>query len=132
MASIDFKKIDLRNNRHPERKYPWKGGDPEEDDTLSELMNYTKTGIGATSAVGCFSQGASPYGCRDISGNVWEWCRNRYSEGDSHRVLRGGAWSFTAEHCRTAFRFRHDPAYRFVNFGFRLVCLPGQPGEPSQ
>ena len=49
------------------RIFPW-GDDPDLD-----RANCRETGIGATSAVGCFPKGESPYGMLDMCGNVWEW-----------------------------------------------------------
>lgn len=50
------------------RTYPW--GNEAPNDTL---CNYD-CHVGATTPVGAYSpQGDSPYGCRDMAGNVWEW-----------------------------------------------------------
>ena len=76
------------------RRYPW---GPE---ITPQHANYGETGIGATSAVGVFPLGASPYGALDMTGNAWEWCLTRWREdytspasedpsGDAARVLRG-------------------------------------------
>jgi formylglycine-generating enzyme required for sulfatase activity len=78
------------------RAYPW-------GDTFDRLRRNTRElGIGSTTPVGIFPDGASPYGVLEMSGNVWEWCRNKYDDPDDEeidqsnagRVVRGGAWDF--------------------------------------
>jgi formylglycine-generating enzyme required for sulfatase activity len=113
------------------RIYPW-GAKPD-----PEKANFGDTGIGTTSAVGCFPGGASPYGVEDLSGNVWEWCRTKWEkdykdykgdddlEGSARRVLRGGSFDDTAFSARCAVRFNWgNPDSRNRNRGFRLVASP--------
>jgi formylglycine-generating enzyme required for sulfatase activity len=112
------------------RQYPW-GDDPDPD-----RANYDQTGIGATSAVGCFPRGASPYGVEDLSGNAWEWCATKWEdsyegyrgdndpEGYDGRVLRGGAFDNGAWNVRCAFRDWDFPLYRLRSGGFRVVASP--------
>jgi len=113
------------------RRYPWgEGLEPNR-------ANYDDTGIGATSAVGCFPGGASPYGVEDLSGNVWEWTRSLYRdypydsgdgreslEGSGGRVVRGGAFYFPEFGVRCAFRVWVDPLSRYGYLGFRVVVSP--------
>ena len=118
------------------RIYPWG------DQTDPQKANYDETGLGGTSAVGCFPGGASPYGCEEMSGNVWEWTRSLladypYSPEGSERqerkdlaaigrrVLRGGAFHFDARNARCASRNDFGPDFRSdFNGGFRVVASP--------
>ncbi|MCB0212614.1 MAG: SUMF1/EgtB/PvdO family nonheme iron enzyme [Anaerolineae bacterium] len=109
------------------REYPWG------DEADPNRANYDATGLGTTSAVGCFAQGASPYGCLDMSGNVLEWCRTKNKdlsdndlEGTAGRVVRGGSWDNDLSRARASYRSWGGPSLRNNNFGFR-VCRP-----PSQ
>jgi formylglycine-generating enzyme required for sulfatase activity len=89
------------------------------------------TGIGQTSAVGLFPDGASPYGVMDASGNVLEWCvtkrRNSYEapedndlQGANRRVVRGGSWRYGLN-TRAALRYGWDPVNRDDFQGFRCA-----------
>jgi formylglycine-generating enzyme required for sulfatase activity len=113
------------------RIYPW-GNEFD-----SGKCNARETGIQSTSAVGLFPLGASPRGALDMSGNVWEWCRTRWTEdyrdylkkekerenleGDSPRVVRGGSWGHDRQDVRCAYRLRLSPHDRGRSIGFRIV-----------
>jgi formylglycine-generating enzyme required for sulfatase activity len=123
------------------RIYPWGS------DVAPDKANVRETEIGAPSTVGCFPIGASPYGCEEMSGNVWEWTRSlwgkdwqkpefRYPYGAADgredievsnkyiRVLRGGSFIFNSRNARCAYRLRSSPVNRLFYFGFRVVLSP--------
>jgi len=112
------------------RKYPW-----GEEFNLN-FANTSETGIKTTSAVGCFPQGASPYGLQDASGNVWEWMRNDYDSGKvdfqskETKGLRGGSFFFRSVFARCACRDGNSPGGRYWFFGFRVVVSPVLPSRP--
>jgi formylglycine-generating enzyme required for sulfatase activity len=60
-------------------------------------------------------------GLYDMSGNVWEWCWDKYNNIDSSRVFRGGSYFSVARHCRSSYRARYSPVSRYSHLGFRLV-----------
>lgn len=111
------------------RNYPW-GNEPA-DETRCNFDNNVKH----TTPVGSYSpNGDSPYGCADMSGNVWEWCLTRWRsdynsdadnsmEGGGRRVLRGGAFDGHLRNVRTSCRNRYVPNGIKSDFGFRTVAL---------
>ncbi len=111
-----------------EREYPWG------EKYINGYANVDESSIKGryleqTTAVGLYPQGASPYGTMDMTGNVWEWCLNKYiqpnrieadNSGDD-RVLRGGSWLYGPNDARVDYRGRGHPVYRLYLRGFRLL-----------
>ncbi|MEO6563829.1 MAG: SUMF1/EgtB/PvdO family nonheme iron enzyme [Nitrosospira sp.] len=106
------------------REYPWgeyADGRANIDESYADGPNH----LGQTSAVGIYPDPALSYGILDMSGNVWEWCVDKFypaSESETTlRVLRGGSWDHDRGNARCAYRSRRYPGYRDGDVGFR-VC----------
>jgi formylglycine-generating enzyme required for sulfatase activity len=109
----------------PQRKYPWSSS----YDNIPRA-NTQESGLGRTTAVGMYPDGASATGVSDLCGNVWEWCLNEHGSpanigfvGTSPRARRGG--SFEQQTYRVAFRSGFDPYFRYDTYiGFRVLYGP--------
>ncbi|MDX2072557.1 MAG: SUMF1/EgtB/PvdO family nonheme iron enzyme [Haliscomenobacter sp.] len=99
---------------------------------VDEVAWYDKNSDSKTQPVG--QKKANELGIYDMSGNVWEWCGDWYSDYPSStsndpkgpdtgsgRVLRGGSWGLSAEGCRVAYRGSYDPNYGYYGCGFRVA-----------
>lgn len=70
--------------------------------------------------VGTFARDVSPYGVRDLSGGVQEWCRTE-DEIARDRPIYGGSWSQDERSARLASRVRVLSGSRTGAIGMRLV-----------
>ena len=102
----------------------------------SAKCNTVEAGIGTTTAVDAYPQGASGYGVHDLAGNVEEWTTTVYSPypggqfveddlsrclGPRYRVLRGGSFALGGDLARCARRHGPHPGPIFRYRGFRIV-----------
>jgi formylglycine-generating enzyme required for sulfatase activity len=87
----------------------------------------------------------NPWGLYDMVGNIWQWCNDFYqvdyyqqSPGENPRgpkegenkVVRGGAWKFSGDNCRSGYRYNEAPGYVDVCFGYDIYgfrCVRNAP-----
>jgi formylglycine-generating enzyme required for sulfatase activity len=112
------------------RIYPWGDGEPN-----GERVNFESIYNGTT-AVGCFSIGATPESVQDMLGGMWEWTRSRYApypydphDGreaiddpeQSRFILRGNSRRARRLDLRASYRGVEPPDYHDRLVGFRLA-----------
>lgn len=115
------------------RLYPWGDSAPTPERANLDWRNMGCIEVYALPA------SDSPFGCRQMIGNTWEWTASvfepfpgfiagpykEYSAswfGD-HRVLRGGCWSTRSGLIRNNYRNFYKPDRRDIWAGFRTCAL---------
>jgi formylglycine-generating enzyme required for sulfatase activity len=113
------------------RQYPW--GDTWQPE---RCVSALQTGQ-HTMPVGSFPTNASPCGCVDMAGNVWQWCADVFDSkyyaispaanptgptSGSNHVLRGGGWvNVKPKTFRSAYRNYDGEDNYDDSYGFRCV-----------
>lgn len=108
------------------REYPWG------ENFNPKLCNCKDSGYGKVCPVGQYFGGASPYGCLDMAGNVYEWTSTWYEPypgnkeihtnyGQEFKVLRGGSYRSGFFELRCARRHFDHPDAAKPDYGFRCA-----------
>ena len=122
------------------RVYPW-GNEFQAGRANVSLRGSEKVGVvcklpSATAGThtkrrgGSFPSGASPYGCEDMAGNVWEWVSDSWMDkdvfgrpkaGTGRGIIRGGAHGYSPLLARTSYQAFEDTATTCHDVGFRCA-----------
>jgi len=88
-----------------------------------EKCNTDESKIGHTTPVKRYKEGLSPYGCLDMTGNVWEWTDSwqQYEGKRNIVVLCGGSWLNDHGLARCANRLDGISILRHPAIGFRCA-----------
>jgi iron(II)-dependent oxidoreductase len=122
-----------RSPKPQKRRFPW-GDEPPN----AKLANLDGDAAGCVDAAE-LAAGDSPFGCRQMIGNVWEWTASpfqpfpdfapdpykEYSQPwfKTHRVLRGGCWVTRRRLIRNTWRNFYTADRRDVLAGFRTCAV---------
>lgn len=116
--------------------YKYAGGN-----SMEEVGWYSENSGGETKTVGL--KKPNELGLFDMSGNVYEWCLDWFSdtyyqeccergiasnplgaETGTYRIFRGGCWNYGPDRCRVTYRHHDRPGRGYPYLGFRLVMTP--------
>ncbi|MFN5676011.1 MAG: formylglycine-generating enzyme family protein [Roseiflexaceae bacterium] len=110
------------------RQFPW-------GDELYPHAAAVRDTCHALPPVGSYPAGASPWGCLDMAGGVWEWTASldmpypyrddgrNDAQHDGRRIIRGGCYVNPPGYARCACRFRMQPTMTNPFLGMRCIRI---------
>ena len=118
------------------RPFPWGQALPSPE--LGVFVNLENDKATHYQMVGSKPAGASPFGCMDMAGNVYEWTSQWHepymNNPEAHRMLsymghksgclRGGSFYHGRHAFIAAKRFGLDPSHTYFHIGFRTIWQP--------
>ncbi|KAF5568723.1 ser thr phosphatase family [Fusarium pseudoanthophilum] len=131
---------DWRESQEGQKIYPWG------TNFKASLPNGEELALNNKCAVGLFPESRSPFGCYDMTGQVWEWCTTLWGEdmatptfkypwsgsdgredldadASIRRVLRGGCFSSGRAKATCTYRGSLEPTGSWRGNGFRIVVV---------
>ncbi len=106
------------------REYPW-------GNTFDKnKCNCSESKVLATTDVTGHPGSASPYGCQDMAGNIWEWTHSCMIK--DIRVLRGGSWLYNQTFAQCYSRSYNELNFRNSNVGFRCLRESSADSDDSE
>lgn len=132
----------LTDDGDEKRRFPWGDRPPTGEhanlDGLALIASLDDAPDREVADVGAFPEGDSPYGCRQMVGNTWEWTASTFEpypdfEPDMYeaysqpwfgdrKVLKGGAWGTRGRMVHNMWRNYFEPQRRDVLAGFRTCA----------
>jgi len=138
LNKILYPEFEIRMPTEAEWEFAARGGNRSRhykyagSNNLDEVAWYENNSDGTTHPVA--TKKPNELGIYDMSGNLWEWCNDWHGtylpteqtdpEGPvegTHRIMRGGSWTYDQQFCRVSRRSYISNVIRASNCGLRLA-----------